>query len=232
MSSEKSLSSAPFSISINGKDPSEVSGQEQLNELKEYIIQHNNRLQQQYSEVLEKNQLLTQELTEKEAELDKEEERLRYVKGILNNLNEVRKLALKANEQQSEKYHKSMALMKRVMDIEQTIYRHLILFSKIMTAFLILNCVYKLYLWKDFSSFIYPISFMWTPMLILNVYYSYITKKEKFDIFKCGHYKLIEDLNLFQKYSFEQDQKIKKSLEELKEIEEANLSLEHWIADT
>ena len=105
----------PFSININGGDPSSsLGGENSSSEYKEYIIQNNISLQQQNQQLTEKNQELSKELSEKEDELDKEEERLRYVKGILNNLNEIKKLAVEANQLQSENYQKSLGLRNKL----------------------------------------------------------------------------------------------------------------------
>lgn len=222
-------SQTPFSINISGPEPNETT--QQSIEFKEYIITNNIRLQKDNSKILEENQDLTQQLNEKETELDKEEERLRYLKGVLNNLNEVRKLALESNKLQSEKCQKSTILMKRVVETQNSVYRNLILISRIMTCFLIISILYRVYHWKDILSCIFTINFMWIPLFSINFYHSIIVKKERFNMFNGGYYKLSNDLKAFEEFSNELDQKIKKALNELKEIEDSNLSLEHWIAD-
>ena len=226
-------SKLPFNININGGDPSSsLVGENSSTEYKEYIIQNNISLQQQNQKLTEKNQELSKELSEKEDELDKEDERLRYVKGILNNLNEIRKLAVDANQLQSENYQKSLGLMKRVMNVEHTVYNNLILLSRIMTGIILISFLWNIFYWRSFGN---TFSMCWCacgPLFILNLKHTYFDKQEPFDIYKNGHYKLYQDLEVFKSFSDNQQQIIKDKLKDLKEIEDSNLSLDHWIAET
>lgn len=228
-----SSSQLPFHININGGDPSSsLVGENSSTEYKEYIIQNNISLQQQNQQLTEKNQELSQELSEKEDELDKEEERLRYIKGILNNLNEIRKLAVEANQLQSENYQKSLGLMTRVMSVEYTVYNNLIILSRIITGIIMISFIWNLFYWRNLG-YTFSLSFcLWGPLFILNLKHTYINTKEPFNIYKNGHYKLSQDLEVFKTFSDEQQKLIKEKLKELKEIEDSNLSLDHWIAET
>ena len=59
----------PFSININGGDPSSsLGGENSSSEYKEYIIQNNISLQQQNQHLTQKNQELSKELSEKALE--------------------------------------------------------------------------------------------------------------------------------------------------------------------
>lgn len=223
----------PFNININGGDPSSsLVGENSSTEYKEYIIQNNISLQQQNQNLTEKNQELSKELSEKEDELDKEEERLRYNKGILNNLNEIRKLAIKASNLQYEIYQKSLQLMNRVMSVENTLYNNLIILTRIESGIIFCYFIWNIFYWRSIGYTMFLSFCLWGPLLILNIYYTYIDKTEDFNIYKNGHYKLNRDLQTFKSYSDKQQQMIKDLWKELKEIEDSNLSLDHWLAET
>lgn len=223
----------PFSININGGDPSSsLGGENSSSEYKEYIIQNNICLQQQNQQLTQKNQELSKELSEKEDELDKEEERLRYVKGILNNLNEIRKLAIDVNQLQSENYQKSLVLMNRVMNVEHTVYNNLILLSRIMVVIILISFTRSIFYWRSFGNILWIISCGCGPLFILNIKHTYFDGQEPFNIYKNGHYKLFKDIEAFKDFSNKQQLLIKDKLKELKEIEDSNLSLDHWIAET
>lgn len=232
MDSTSSISSSklPFNININGGEKSN-SSDEQVSEFKEYIIQSNINLQQINKELTQKNEELSKELSDKEEELDKEEERLRYIKGLLNNLNEVRKLAVSTNELETEIYQKSLILFKRVMSVEHIVYNSLVIYSRIISVFYIFSMIFNLFYRQNIINLTQIFTIIWVPHLLINTYYTYIEKNEPYNIFKEGHYKLKQDIKVFKDFSETQEKKIREKLKELKEIEESNLSLEHWLSE-
>ena len=229
-STSDSSSQVPFNINIVGSESTNSKG-ETISEFKDYIIQNNISLQKINKELTQKNNELSKELSDKEDELDKEEERLRYIKGLLNNLNEVRKLAILSNELKNEIYQKSLLLSRRVISIEHTIYNNLVFYSRITSGLLILSIIFNLYHRKNIINLVLVFYPVWIPPLLINIYYTYIEKQEPFNIFKKGHYKLYQDISVFRNFLEKQEQKIKEKMNELKEIEDSNLSLENWISE-
>lgn len=229
MSSSLNTSKLPFNITINGSEKP-LSQEEPISEFKEYIIQSNLNLQYLNKELTQKNEELSKELSDKEEELDKEEERLRYIKGLLNNLNEVRKLAVCANQLETESYQKSLLLFKRVLAVEHTVYNNLVIYSRIISGFYIFKMLLNLFYRQNITNQIQMFTIILVPHLLISIYYTFVENNEPFSIFKNGHYKLKQDIEAFQNFSDSQKKKINEKLQELKEIEESNLSLDHWIS--
>ena len=223
-------SKQPFNININGHETTK-SKEESASEFKEYIIQSNLNLQQINKELTQKNEELQKELSDKEDELDKEEERLRYIKGLLNNLNEVRKLSVATNQLQTEIYQKALFLFKRVMSIEHIVYNSLVIYSRIISGFYICSMIFNLFYRQHILNLTQIFTIIWVPHILINTYYNFVEKNEPFNIFKKGHYKLKQDIEAFQDFLKTQEKKVTEKSQEIKEIEESNLSLEHWISE-
>lgn len=232
MDNKSTLSSSklPFNININGHETTK-SNEESASEFKEYIIQSNLSLQQINKDLTQKNEELQKELSDKEDELDKEEERLRYIKGLLNNLNEVRKLSVATNQLQTEIYQKSLFLFKRVMSVEHIVYNSLVIYSRIISVFYIFSMIFNLFYRQHILNLTQIFTIIWVPHILINTYYNFVEKNEPFNIFKKGHYKLKQDIEAFQDFLKTQEKKVTEKSQEIKEIEESNLSLEHWISE-
>ena len=117
------------------------------------------------------------------------------------------------------------------MNVEHTVYNNLILLSRIMTGIILIS-LSGISSIGEVSGILFRCSCACGPLLILNLKHTYFDKQEPFDIYKNGHYKLYQDLEVFKSFSDNQQQLIKEKLKELKEIEDSNLSLDHWIAET
>lgn len=64
----------------------------ELMEFKNYIIKSNYTLEKDNKNYIKKIKMLENENSDKEAELDKLDERIRYMRGLLHNFNEIKKL--------------------------------------------------------------------------------------------------------------------------------------------
>ena len=122
--------------------------------------------------------------------------------------------------------------MNRVMNVEHTVYNNLILLSRIMFGIILISFIWNILYWRSFGNTFSMCSCACGPLFILNLKHTYFDKQEPFDIYKNGHYKLYQDIQNFKTFSDNQQQIIKDKLKDLKEIEDSNLSLDHWIAET
>ena len=73
------------------------------NEFREYVIQNNVVLQKELKENIQQVKELEASLAEKETEEDKSDTRLRYMKGLLQNLNELKTDYLNVTQKTEEK---------------------------------------------------------------------------------------------------------------------------------
>ena len=85
-------SQSPVTINIESKDKSSSEEDKNYNEFKEYIIKNNIILQDNIQLKQTKIEELNSTVIEQEQEIDKYDTRIRYLKGLLQNLNELRNL--------------------------------------------------------------------------------------------------------------------------------------------
>lgn len=198
----------PIHININRDyDISSVD----YNEFKDYIIKNNINLQNDYKYYLKLNKDLEASITEKDDEIDRNENKIRYLKGLLVNLNELRNYytLLKNETSAMNKF-----LLEKCNNLF-TIVKHLI------TNLLIGNVIILHYCIINYNSYYNFINIIFTAIsmiIILNnintIINSYVDKKNLFEI---KNKLFIENLN--------------KTSELIKKTEDSCLALDNWICE-
>lgn len=198
-------------ININISDTNEKN--ESYNEFKDYIIKNNIELQGELKKSNIRIKKLESQLQEEEENVDKRDTRLRYVKGLLQNLNEIRKdystISLKTEEK--------LTLVKEHSKKTKIIYFEML----------------KILVFVNLLTFITPFSFDNINMFNVILQAIYFTLVP-FCIFKVKnkYYLLVEDTKNTINNLKEITSSITIIKTEVKKTEESCFSIENWINET
>jgi DNA repair exonuclease SbcCD ATPase subunit len=197
----------PININISKDKETE---KDPYSEFRDYIIKNNIELQHEIKTNLEL--IKTQEATiaEKEAEEDKYDTRIRYMKGLLQNLNELRNNYKKVAEKIEEK-------QKLVQDLHKKNKKNY-------------DDIYKLLITINISTFIIPLYYVNYLVLIpqtcyiIGISYCYLKIKEKYMNIKSTSKEttsefvsLTTHINILKK--------------DITKTEESNISIDNWICE-
>lgn len=209
-------SQQPININLNETG---INCDAQYSEFKEYIVKNNINLQEENKILREVNKDLENKNLEKENEEDKYDNRIRYMKGLMNNLNEMNNI------------HKN--LIKETEEITDTtikykteLYNNVKLFT-IKYFFNILG----LFIWNvSFNIIFYDI--------LLNIYNTFITYFVNAIIYGILIKIFMDNTTwydkrdkLYYKTIANNIEQIKKLKSELKNLKETTLSLDNWICE-
>ena len=182
------------------------------NEFREYVIQNNIQLQKELKENIHQVKELEATLAEKESEEDKSDTRLRYMKGLLQNLNELKtdysKLAQKTEDKFKILNNFNTKFINKCVEI--MIYYHVLLFN--------LSLLYY---------------FLFSTTIIICV----LNAVEFMIICYCANkinniYLFLSELELKNKSIIKKlDEEIKEMTKEIKKTEDSTLSLDNWICE-
>ena len=198
-------------ININISDTNEKN--ESYNEFKDYIIKNNIELQKELKKSNIKIKKLESQLQEEKENVDKQDTKLRYIKGLLQNLNEIKKeystITLKTEE--------------KLTRVKEHSKKTKIIYFKMLKILIFINIL----------TFITPFSFNNINMFNIILQTIYITLLP-FSIFKVkkNYYLLIEDT----KNTINGLKEITSSIiiikTEIKKTEESCFSIENWINES
>lgn len=182
-------------------------------EYKEYLVTNNLQLQEEIRIVREENNELKKEIENKEQEEDKYDERTRYMKGLLVNLNEMKKgyheIAKKRENLVNITNNNWMALYK----YNRKLYIDLIVLNLV---FILENIIFQLFHYSKMKMAFYIILNTTLMYIGVNKYYSLV--------------KYIKENRQKRKIEFDTVVKfIDDKVKELVKVEESTLSLENWI---
>jgi hypothetical protein len=201
-------SETPININIT-KD---MGGQEnnQYNEFKDYIIKNNIILQEENKNHIETITSLKEKIETYEESEDKYDTRTRYMKGLLQNLNELKKDYAKITSKSEDKVKLIQELHKKNKKNYYEIYVFLLLIN-------LLTIITPLY----FVNFY--IMFLQTSASIIYIY-SCFKIMNNYELIKTNSK---EATNSFKENTLE----ISKIKEVIKKGEESCLSLDNWICE-
>lgn len=201
-------SETPININIT-KD---MGGQEnnQYNEFKDYIIKNNIILQKENKNHIETISSLKEKIETYEEAEDKYDNRMRYMKGLLQNLNELKKDYTRISSKSEDKVKLIQELHKKNKKNYYEIYAFLLLIN-------LLTIITPLYFVNLF------VMFLQTSASIIYIY-SCFKIKNNYELIKT-HSK--EATNSVKEITLE----INKIKEEIKKAEDSCLSLDNWICE-
>ena len=201
-------SETPININIT-KD---MGGQEnnQYNEFKDYIIKNNIILQEENKNNIETITSLKEKIETYEETEDKYDNRMRYMKGLLQNLNELKKDYTRISSKSEDKVKLIKELHKKNKKNYYEIYAFLLLINllTIITPFYFVNLF---------------VMFLQTSASIVYIY-SCFKIKNNYELIKSNSK---EATNSVKEITSE----INKIKEEIKKAEDSCLSLDNWICE-
>lgn len=202
--------SQPININISTKqEENEKKGDEYV-KFKEYIILNNITLQKEVKEANQKIKILENEVQSKEENEDKYDTRVRYLKGLLQNLNELRSDYNNVSQKTEEKLKMVQDLHKKNKKNYYEIYALLIIIN-----ILTLITPSQLYYTNLFVLLLQTSSSIIIPYCIYKI-------KEKY----CSIKQESKEVTIQFKTITSQINKIK---DEVKKTEESCISLDNWV---
>lgn len=201
-------SETPININIT-KD---MSGQENnhYNEFKDYIIKNNIILQEENKNHIETITSLKEKIETYEEAEDKYDNRMRYMKGLLQNLNELKKDYTRISSKSEDKVKLIQELHKKNKKNYYEIYAFLL----VTNLFTIITPLYYVNLF---------VMFLQTSASIIYIY-SCFKIKNNYELIKTNSK---EATNSVKEITLE----ISKIKEVIKKAEESCLSLDNWICE-
>lgn len=204
-------SQKPININItsNGEDlqvPNEYS------EFREYIVKNNIRLQNDIQSKVAEVKELEAKIQEHEEEENKYDSRMRYMKGLLQNLNELRVMYVNVKDKTEQKVEIIREHNKTTKTIYYQIYAFLIITN---IATLVTPFTREYYNW--FNLILQILYFATLPYSVYKI-------KTKY----CSIQTISKEATNRMK---EKTQEINKIKDEIKKIEESCISLDNWICE-
>jgi hypothetical protein len=200
----------PININIT-RGNKEIS--EKYNKFKEYIIINNLELQSTVSTLKARICELTSDVNEKELEEDKTETRVRYLRGLVNNLNELKKGYLEIGKYRGTLVKETALIWTNIYNISKKYHTTLIVYNII---FGVQNIIYVLLSYTYFRLLLNVTINIIVIYTIVRTYLEYYNQVKKYK----GDIKILMDTT---------SQKIKDAEKELLKLEDATLSLDNWI---
>ena len=213
-------------------------------EVEKYIIENNKMLNAENLSLRNDIIELKKQIESKDDEIDRYDERIRYIKGLLQNLNSIRHIAVEIAEKRSSMCDDFKILCERTIVID----KHVITYIR---SYLVSSCfifvVYAVY--HIFSNSYEGISYLLWIILyqvmfytfwhmfcsfVTNLVYRNISKEKVFmyNPFKIsGHINFQNDYHICINRAKTTQHRVREISKELQTIEESCLTLDHWIAD-
>jgi len=201
----------PININITRGNGKQIS--EKYNAFKEFIIINNIELQSEVAALKDRICELCAEVHEKELEEDKTDTRIRYLRGLVNNLNELKKGYVKIGKYRETLVKDTANIWNNIYKLSENYHATLLAYNIIFEVQNII-CVFlshtRLRLMLNISI---NIIIMYT---IGRTYFEYHNQVKNYK----NNIKMLKDTT---------NQQIKDAEKELLELEDSTLSLDNWI---
>jgi len=206
----------PININISSANNTKTNEQnqngEKYSEFREYIIKNNIVLQEEVKSKIITIKELEEKVQEQEREEDKYDTRLRYMKGLLQNLNEIKAFYLKMKIYSDIKTE----IIREHNKTTKTIYYEIYAFLVVINLLTLITPFTLEYL-NMFNLLLQILYFATLPYSVYKI-------KTKY----CSIQTISKEATNRMK---EKTQEINKVKEEIKKIEESCISLDNWICE-
>ena len=227
----------PVHININDKTLEGQSKSTVHNNYRDYIITINQKLDEENKELRVQIESLNNTISNNEDEIDKMENRIRYMKGLLQNMNEMKKLAFNILDIKDVLYLEYKKMSQRCRQIDVSLSNFFVYyFWSLWLIWVIDTCVmfsiFGISYNQYFKTFVYhSLSFGG-----LVIFYTIVLKDEKISVdflFKkktTGFFQSFKDtLNKLKYKELEKEEELKEKMIELKKIEEGSIGISEMI---
>ena len=204
-------SQKPININITSNSE-DLQVPNEYNEFREYIVKNNIHLQNDIQSKVAEVKELEAKIQEHEEEENKYDSRMRYMKGLLQNLNELRPMYSNVKDKTEQKLEIIREHNKTTKTIYYQIYAFLIITN---VATLVTPFTREYYNW--FNLLLQILYFAGLPYSVYKIKTKYYTI-----------YTISKDATNKMK---EKTQEINRIKEEIKKIEDACISLDNWICE-
>ncbi len=201
----------PINININQKEDEKNNP---YSEFKDYIITNNIELQRELKASIENVKMLQAIVDEKESEEDKYDNRVRYMKGLIQNLNELKLEYSYLHGKENEKFklvNKELNSIK-YKHIKNYVYCLIIVIANIL---------------MQYSEYLSNSNII---ILIIYLFNCFILCYSLHKLFQNYTSMTNEEKNL-KKSTILLDSQIKEKKLEIKKIEDATTSLDNWVCE-
>jgi len=221
MAPKSKQSTSSININFNNDDvPVEsenINVENPYTQYKEYIIKNNIALQNENTKSREKIKELESIILQQENEEDKYDNRIRYMKGLINNLNE-----LKNSYNELSKDNESISIA--YIDHETKVYKEAKKFYAKNLVYILLFIVCNLlliFISILLSNYYYFIGLIIHILIITQIYFAY----------KYYYNLLIENNEKVNTISNNLKNKISSIKDEIKKLEDSTINLDNWICE-
>lgn len=197
----------------------------------QYIIQNNQKLQEEILRVTRENKELVMTIESKEEEIDRNDEHKRYMVGLMQTLNHVRNLSVEMFELRDESCKSYRRITQRCIDNDHNaethirnvsiLYMTIVLFDGLLGTTRIMMGVHFLSLYV-------------VANLLTRIYFGLMHKQHRItrfsDLLRWSDPKFRSDILDLQRRETANNQEINKRRKELEEDQRSCLSLSEWIA--
>lgn len=196
-----------------------------LYQYKDYIINVNIQLTDENKKLIIKNKELEQEILQQENEEEKYDNRMRYIKGLLNNLYELKNMYYKLSENSNNITNNYIDYEKNINNFFFNFYiKNIILYALLILLNIFIHFIdmYNLLIYLiDLHNIKYYILILYSVNIIIiynliNLHYKFYNYYNKSSKKLTINNDNIQNINNSLKY-------------DIKKIEESTLSLDNWI---
>ncbi len=200
---------------------------------KDYIIQTNQQLNLENKNLNINIKELESNISSLEEENDKYDERIRYMKGLLSNLHEIKNYCLQLKDYQSELVNKYKNMCLRLTKIESSVSRFVTYYIWTVWSIVILDFIISnLYFNYISNPYIKTIIFHTLPFIIISLIFGFLTDHERFAFIrskKQSRPNIYLDLEILSNFENTNQSKIKDLLTEIKKSQDACLGIDVMI---
>jgi FtsZ-binding cell division protein ZapB len=198
------MTSTPFNINITGSGENLGNLSNEPSEFKDYIIKNNINLTNENKELRIKISELEKEICDHETENDKYDERIRYMRGLMQNLYSLKEMNKETTEMCLKYYNKQSELFKKYSDIEYILNKNFKFYIYLVSfPFIYYAVIYKSYKiififmmqYFTYGYFLYLFNKFYNDNKLFSLEYSYsqlfIFKLFDYNKYKNEHIKLL-----------------------------------------
>lgn len=229
----------PVHININDKT---LDGQTKPiipnnNNYRDYIINTNQKLDEENKDFRIQIESLNNTITNNEDEIDKMENRIRYMKGLLQNMNEMKKLAFSILDTKNTLYLEYKKMSQRCRQVDVSVSNFFVYyFWSLWFIWLIDTCIMFSIFGISYNQYFKTFVYHSIPLTILIIFYTLVLKDEKisanflFQRNTIGFFQSFKDtLYKLNNLEYEKEKELKEKMIELKKMEEGSIGISEMI---